>query len=336
MSFVSFDSSNPLFLQQLNRNFNAAQLPQTAPSAAPAAAPAPAAPAPVDQVQLSSEAPRTGPQNLMLFGGDRKLAVGTLIASGAKPENPEVGFFKNVLRKVVGGSKTVNKPISANQEITTKVNVKNWRLKDLRLTSEGKDGTLRHIDFNTTAPNGRRGEVKDVGQILAKGTPKRMFEQEVTPPGRGEPGRIENNYYDPKTGQKFMRTNEVAPSLSTDKFQQVRSKKSKNTYREISMLDQQGNVDQRYVFDYGAKSVRLETLNDQGQVTGTQRLSKKTDYWKTVDRLSLNPPSAQAAAAPPAPAAPAAPAAPQAPAVPGPVSDHSALLANFAGLAAEV
>ncbi|MFN8607517.1 MAG: hypothetical protein U0931_08295 [Vulcanimicrobiota bacterium] len=257
--------------------------------------------APADSFQASEAAQlaglRTGPQNLMLFGGDRKQAIESLIASGAKPENPKLGFFKNILRKFAGGkTKTVTKPISANQSITSKVKVKNFQVKDLRLTTqakkEGNNETLRHIDFNPITPTGKKAQVKDVGTVIGKGTVRREFEQEIEHPHQGEPGRIKNSYYDPKTGKKFLQTSEVASNIEKDKFGTVKSHKDRNTYRQIDLLDSQGKADKRYIFDYGAKSIRLEDLDASGQITSTQKLSSKTDYFKLVDQLSNQPPSA--------------------------------------------
>lgn len=242
---------------------------------------------------------RSGPQNLMLFGGDRKQAIETLVASGAKAENPKVGFFKNILRKFAGGkTKTVAKPISANQTITSKVKVKNYQVKDLRLTTQGKkEGnheTIRHIDFNPATPTGKKAQVKDVGTVIGKGSARRMFEQDIENPHQGEPGRIKNSYYDPKTGKKFLQTSEVAANIEKDKFGTVKSHKDRNTYRQIDLLDGEGKADKRYVFDYGAKSIRLEDLDGSGQVTSVQKLSSKTDYFKLVDQLSNTPPSSAA------------------------------------------
>ena len=244
----------------------------------------------------------------MLFGGDRKKAIETLVASGAKPENPKVGFFKNILRKFAGGkTKTVAKPISAEQTITSKVKVKNFQVKDLRLTTQGKkEGnreTLRHTDFNPQTPAGKKAQVKDVGTVIGKGTAKRMFEQNVEHPHQGEPGRIKNSYFDPKTGQKFLQTSEIAGNIEKDKFGTIKSHKDSNTYRQIDLLGADGKADSRYVFDYRARSIRLENLNDDGQITGTKKLSSKTDYFKLVDQLSFQPPSSRVVAA--APAAPA-------------------------------
>lgn len=279
---------------------------------APAAAP-PAAPS--DSFQASEAAQlaglRSGPQNLMLFGGDRKNAVETLIASGAKPENPKLPWHKNLLRKFAGSkTKTASKQISPEQTITSKVRVKNFNVRELRLTTQGeKNGnqeTLRHVDFHRAAPNGKQAQVKDIGSVIAQGQVKRMSEQNITHPGQGEPGRIKTSYFDPKSGQKFMQTSEVSPRIEKDKFGAYRSKKEKTTYRQIDLLNQEGKANQRYVFDYAARSVRLEQLNDQGEVSSSRNLSRKTDYWKLVDQLSTRPPSSQVAAAATAGATPGA------------------------------
>jgi hypothetical protein len=249
-----------------------------------------------DAAQLAGT--RTGIQNLQLFGGDRKQAIETLIASGAKPENPQLGFFKNVMRKVFGGTKTSSKQISATQSIGTKVKVRNFGLKGLRLTTKGNNAgveTRRHVDFKPSKPGGGQAQVKDIGTVIGKGTPFRMFEQEIKRPGGGRQGEIRNSYFDPKTGQKFMQTSEVANSFTTTKLGQVTSKKKKSTDRQIDLLGPDGKATSRYNFDYGTKRVTLQNLNAQGEVTSSYRLSKKTDYFKLVDRLSQNPPSAQQA-----------------------------------------
>lgn len=266
---------------------------------APAAAPEPLS---ADAVDLSAEAQtaglRSGPDNLRLFGGDRKRAIETLIASGAKAENPQLPFFKNVLRKFAGDkTKTVNKPISAEQNIATEVKVKNFRLKGLRLSTRQVDGdkiNLRHVDFAPTTPGGRRAQVKDVGTVIGKGRAKRLTEQEVTRPREGQVGRIRNSYFDPKTGQKFLQTNEESPRIEKNKMGTFRSKKSAETRRQIELLNAEGKVNQRYSFDYGKKDYRLESLGADGQVTGSEQLSRRTDYWKLLNRLSLNPPSRNA------------------------------------------
>lgn len=307
----------PFYLPQVQPQTFASPLPRNAFMFAEAPSLQATAPAaPKDSFQASEAAQlaglRSGPQNLMLFGGDRKKAIETLVASGAKAENPKLGFFKNILRKFAGGkTKTVNKPISAEQSITSKVKVKNFNVKDLRLTTQGKrEGnheTVRHIDFNPQTPKGKTAQVKDVGTVIGKGTAKRMFEQNIEHPHQGEPGRIKNSYFDPKTGQKFLQTSEVSGHIEKDKFQTWKSHKDRNTYRQIDVLGADGKADQRYIFDYGAKSIRLEGLNDAGEVVSTQKLSSKTDYFKLVNQLSLAPPSSKAPPAPQATPAPQAP-----------------------------
>ncbi len=265
----------------------------------------PPATAPTDSFEPSEAAKlaglRTPTQNLMLFGGDRKNAVETLIASGAKAENPKLGLFKDVMRKLVGGTKTSSKAINATQTIETKVKVKNFNLKALRLTTKGanvgNEQTVRHVDFAPTAPTGKKAQVKDIGSVIAKGTPTRMIEQEIKTAGGGRQAQITNGYFDPKTGQKFMQTTERANRIETDKMGLTKSHKDKATYRQIDLLGADGKADKRYVFDYGAKSIRLENLNDDGQVVSSQKLSKKTDYFSLVDRLSLTPPSTPSAVA---------------------------------------
>ncbi len=257
--------------------------------AAPVAAPAPTAAAP-------AAVPAGAIQNLMTFGGDRKTAIGTLIASGAKAENPNVGFFGDVMRKLLGGTKTKSKQISASQTIATKVRVKNFNIEELRLSTKAGN-TTRHIDFNKQNPAGGTAQVKDVGTVIAKGQVKRMFDQTVTRTANGQTN-IANNYYDPKTGQNFLRTNELTNRTDTTKLGTVESDKAKNSLRQLEVLGADGQADRRYTFSYG-KSVRLENLGDKGEVTSSYNLSKKTDFFGLVDRLSLNPPSGQAAAAAP-------------------------------------
>lgn len=262
--------------------------------------------APNDSVALSQEAQQAslpvGAQNLMMFGGDRRTAIETLVASGAKAENPKLGFFKNTLRKVFGGTKSTSREISADQTLSTRVKTKNFRLKDLRLTTHGEETpggeTRRHIDFQTRTADGKKAQVKHIGEVIGKGTPSRMFEQDITYPQAGQQGKVVNTYFDPKSGQEFLRTTEVANRLGEDKGQTVKSHKDRQTFRQIDLLDSEGRTNQRYVFDYGARSIRLEHLDHEGQVSSSQALSKKTDYNKLVQRLSTNPPSAQPAAMP--------------------------------------
>ena len=251
------------------------------------------APAPATPAQPATPA-RSGVENLQLFGGDRKTAIGTLIASGAKAENPDVGFFGDVLRKIFGGTKTKSKQISPTQSITSKVRVKNFNLEELRLST--KDGnTTRHIDFGNQKPGGGAAQVKDAGTVIAQGQVERMFEQTVTaaPGGR----KIENNYFDPKTGQNFLRTTEVSSSTETTKMGTVQSKKAKSSLRTIEVLGADGEADRRYTFSYG-RSVKLENLDDQGKVVSTYNMAKGTDFFGLVDRLSTSPPSGRTIATP--------------------------------------
>ncbi|MCA9781277.1 MAG: hypothetical protein KC800_31370 [Candidatus Eremiobacteraeota bacterium] len=251
------------------------------------------APAPATPAQPAAPA-RSGVENLQLFGGDRKTAIGTLIASGAKAENPDVGFFGDVLRKIFGGTKTKSKQISPTQTITSKVRVKNFNLEELRLST--KDGnTTRHIDFGNQKPGGGTAQVKDAGTVIAQGQVERMFEQTVTaaPGGR----KIENNYFDPKTGQNFLRTTEVSSSTETTKMGTVQSKKAKSSLRTIEVLGADGEADRRYTFSYG-RSVKLENLDDQGKVVSTYNMAKGTDFFGLVDRLSTSPPSGRTTATP--------------------------------------
>ena len=257
----------------------------TTPAPSPSPSPTPAQPTP---------APTTGVQNLQTFGGDRKTAIGTLIASGAKAENPDVGFFGDVFRKLFGGTKTKTKQISANQTIATKVKVKNFNLKELRLTTR-EGGTIRHIDFNNQKPTGGTAQVKDAGTVIAQGQVNRMFEQSVSRTPSGQ--RIENNYFDPKTGQNFLRTTEVSNSIETTKMGTIQSKKQKSSLRTVEVLGTDGQADRRYTFSYG-RSVKLEILDDQGKVVSTYNMSKKTDFGDLVDRLSMSPPSGRQTATP--------------------------------------
>lgn len=234
---------------------------------------------------------------LQQFGGDRKQALQTLVASGARAENPKLPWFKNVLRLFAGDkSKTVNKAISQKQSLNTKVKVKNFHLKKLRLTTldhqHGRTTEVRHIDFATRTPKGKKGEVKDIGQILAAGKVTRMVDQYVRKPKDGDKGTIDNKYFDPKTGQNFMQTHEVAQEIEKDKNGTYKSHKNKQTYREINLFDGEGRMDARFVFDYGGGSIRREVFDDQGKVVESTPLGKHTDYWKMVDELSLTPPSA--------------------------------------------
>ena len=255
----------------------------------PAPTPQPATPAPQPAAPQ-----RSGVENLQLFGGDRKTAIGTLIASGAKAENPDVGFFGDVFRKLFGGTKTKSKQISPTQTITSQVKVKNFNLEELRLST--RDGnTTRHIDFSNQKPGGGTAQVKDAGTVIAQGQVERMFEQTVTaaPGGR----KIENNYFDPKTGQNFLRTSEVSSSTETTKMGTVQSKKAKSSLRTIEVLGADGEADRRYTFSYG-RSVKLENLDDQGKVVSTYNMAKGTDFFDLVDRLSTSPPSGRTNATP--------------------------------------
>lgn len=256
-------------------------------SAPPAAPTAPVAQPPMVSISQPQPAQPTGIQNLQQFGGDRKQAIETLIASGAKPENPDVGFFGDVFRKIFGGTKTKSKQISPTQKITTKARVKNFNLEELRLST--RDGnTTRHIDFTKQNPAGGTAQVKDVGTVIAKGQVKRMFNQTVTNTAGG--AKIENSYFDPKTGQNFLRTTETTRSVETTKMGTVQSKKASQSFRTIEVLGADGGADRRYTFSYG-NSVRLENLDDQGKVVSSYNLSRKTDFFDMVDRLSLAPPS---------------------------------------------
>ena len=259
---------------------------------------------PKDAVQLSDAAQlagsRTGPQNLMLFGGDRKTAIETLVGSGAKAENPKLGFFKNTLRKIFGGTTTASKRISGEQTIHTKVKNRNFNLKALRLSTKEQNPnggeTVRHVDFATKTPTGKNAQVKDVGSVIAQGTPTRMFEQEHSPAAAGKLGEVKSSYYDPKTGQKFLQTKEIADKISADKAGTLKSSKNKNTLRQIEVLGDDGQADRRYTFDYRTKKVKLDNLGPDGNVTSSYNMSKKTDYFKLVEQLSKTPPSSKPAA----------------------------------------
>ena len=250
------------------------------PTPLPAPAPAPANPAPAP----SGPQPTPNQVNLLTFGGDRKKAIGTLIASGAKAENPKLGFFKNVFRKIFGGTSTKSKNLGQGQTITTKVRNKNFEVKELRLsTREG--GKTRHIDFH---PAG--GEVKDIGNLLAKGEVKRMFDQEIS---RDNQGRtvIKSNYFDPKTGRQTLRVTEASRKVETTKFGTVESKRKDDTFRQIEVLGADGSTSGRYTFDHSRKSYRFENLNKDGSVRSSYNLSRKTDFHGLVERLSSRPAS---------------------------------------------
>lgn len=244
-----------------------------------AAAPAPA-PTPVAQPTSPPAGARPTPNqvNLLTFGGDRKQAVETLIASGAKPENPKTGFFKDVFRKIFGGTTTKKKAIGPTQTLTTKVRNKNFEVKELRLsTREG--GKTRHIDFH---PNG--GEVKDIGKMLAGGEVKRMFDQKLSRDARGRTV-IESNYFDPKSGRQLLRVTEASRKVKTTKFGTVESKVSGDTFRQIEVLGTDGSTNGRYTFDHGRGSYRFENLDKDGTVLSSYNLSRKTDFHQLVERL---------------------------------------------------
>lgn len=244
-------------------------------------------------------------QNLMRYGGDRKQAVETLIASGAKAANPDLPWYKDAFRALgLGGDKKASKDISADQTIYSNVRARNFNLLDLRLTTKGTSPegheTRRHIDLETDGmgDGGWTAQVKDAGKVIAKGSPNRMFEQDIKGAPRGQTSEIANTYIDPKTGAPFMRTNERSNWIETDKMGQVKSHKDGSTYRQIDMLGADGKVNQRYVFDYANKSIRLESIDAEGAVTSSRPMSKGTDYWAVVDRLSLAPPSSLPQASP--------------------------------------
>jgi hypothetical protein len=129
-----------------------------------------------------------------------------------------------------------------------------------------------------------------------------VFEQEVRRPQAGQPGRIKNTYFDPKTGQPFLKTREFSRKQRETDFHTVRSVKGPQTLREIRVLGEGGRTSERYVFDYGNKRYYHRTYDAQGAPVKTDRLPKGTDYFKTVDRLSHQPPSSRAASSPGAPA----------------------------------
>jgi hypothetical protein len=271
---------------------------------APAPKPKEAAPKAAQQQSGAAGASTAGgpAETLKAFGGDRKAAIGSLVASGAKAENPKLGFFKKLGAKIFGGSTTKSKRISANQTINTKVKNRNFQLKRLRLTTEsrkpGTDRVLRHVDFHTQAPTGGRAEVKDIGAVIGRGQPRRLIEQEINNPKDGQPGQVKNSFFDPKTGQPFMQTMEVSSKLGQDKTGLVHSKGREGTYREINLLGANGKANRRYVFDYDKKSYRLEHLNPKGEVTGTYKLPRRTNYQKLVGQLSETPPSSRPAPKP--------------------------------------
>ena len=140
--------------------------PTTTPAAA---APAPAAtqsapPAAQDSIALSQDAQRAGTrtptENLLMFGTDRKKVIETLQASGAKGENPKLGFFKNLGRKFLGlfgKDETETKQVGPDQSLKFKFKLKNYELKNLTLRTEDKENRIkRAIDFSTRRPNGKK------------------------------------------------------------------------------------------------------------------------------------------------------------------------------------
>lgn len=210
----------------------------TRPTPLPGPPQTPVRPAPTS----TSPAPTPNQVNLLTFGGDRKTAIGTLIANGAKPENPKVGFFKNVFRKIFGGTTTKKTPLGPTQTLTTKVRNKNFGVKELRLSTR-QGGKIRHIDFH---PKG--AEVKDIGNLLAKGEVKRMFDQEISRDNRGRTV-IKSNYFDPKTGRQTLRVTEASRKVETTKFGTVESKRKDDTFRQIEVLGTDGSTSARYTFD---------------------------------------------------------------------------------------
>jgi hypothetical protein len=285
---------------QANQAQGAAGAGQSAPTAPVVPLNFPAYQAPVDTFTASDATRlsglRSGTDNLRLFGGDRKTAVETLIASGAKAENPKVGFVKNIFRKVFGGTTNTTKDISAKQKIETNVKNKNFHVEDLRLSTVGQQDynskTVRHIDFKPVTPEGRAAEVKDIGTVIAKGTPIREFEQNIEFPGAGQNGNVTSGYFDPKTGKKFLQTSETGPQINQDKLGAYHAADSKQTSRQIDLLNGDGQATQRYVF--GNTGNRLENLSADGSVSSSSPLGRGVNYSSLVDSLSKTPPSVQA------------------------------------------
>lgn len=305
-SGLNFNTIGRVDLSELGRNFqfNPANFTPPAAPAAPAARPLVAIAPPVFQeVVLSEQAQqpqgRTNIQNLQLFGGDRKTAVGTLIASGAKGENPKTNFFQNIGRKLFGGTKTSTKRISGTQSINSKVKVRNFNFKELRLTTKGTNAagaaTTRHVDFLPKTPTGQTAQVKDAGTVIAKGQVTRMFEQEVS--RQGGLNKVVSNYFDPKSGAQFLKTTETGNRVETSKMGTIGIDQNRGTDRTIEVLNGEGQTTKKYVFDYGSKRVSLQNLNADGSVASTYRLSKKTNFGKLVEQLSQNSPGSRAARA---------------------------------------
>lgn len=233
-------------------------------------------------------APRPRPTqnqvNLLTFGGDRKQVVETLIASGAKGENPKVGFFGNVFRKIFGGTTTKKKQIGPNQTLTTKVRNKNFQVKELRLSTRD-GGKTRHIDFHPG-----EAQVKDIGQVLARGEVKRMFSQDLSRDARGRTV-ITSEYFEPKTGRQFARVTEASRGVDVTKFGTVESEKKSDTFRQIELLGPDGRTSSRYLFDHASRNYRFERFDSNGQVASSYRLSSKMNFHKLVDRLTYRAPS---------------------------------------------
>lgn len=248
---------------------------------------------PQARVDLSAEAKaaqRKPGQALKQAGGDRLQAVQTLVKSGAKAENPKLNIFKDIARKLFGGTTTKTKHISPQQSINTSVKNRNFKLKRLRLTTRdqapGADQVLRHVDLHPQTPGGGRAQVKDIGTVIAKGEAKNILEQRVNHPKDGQQGEIKNNFFDPVSGRNYLRTYESADRLFTDKAGTVKSGEGANTYRQIDVVNNRGDASQRYVFDYAKKNFVFQNLNSEGEVTNSYNISQKTNYHDLVRKLA--------------------------------------------------
>jgi hypothetical protein len=143
----------------------------------------------------------------------------------------------------------------------------------------------RHTDFSTQKPEGGTAEIKDVGKLLGRGTPKGLMEQDIYHPEGSRIGRVVSDYFDPNTGQNFLRTTELGSELQENDKGTVSVKNKADTYRQIDVLGQNGKSETRYVFDQ-KNGPRMESLDSKGKVTGVTQMSKDTNYKNLVKSLS--------------------------------------------------